>query len=167
MSNVHDLLAYETYLNPQSSHSSTGFHPNLLAQISHLLPSNVLLKRKSSGFHVAVSGGVIVKFRAGEVVPLLGSLPVLPMLMRRPPGLMSVNLWTSGMPMLDRWGIVEPPSVAAAMEISDRAVRAVAKDEMEPAVWNESIVMRESVGVGPCTPIASGRVSRSSEPLGV
>ena len=79
-----------TYFMPQSSHSSTGFQPNLFMQISHLLPSNVLLNKKSSGFHVDGSGGLAG--RVGEVVPLRGSLmPPLLTLARRPPGLMSVN----------------------------------------------------------------------------
>ena len=64
-------------------------------------------------------------------------------------------------------GIVEP-SVAAAMEISESDPSAPAADrvDMELAVWKESMVMSESVGVGACTPVASGRVTRSSEPLG-
>lgn len=50
------------------------------------------------------------------------------------------------------------PSVAAAMEGSN------ADDE---AVWYDSMEMRESVGVGPCTPVARGRVVKSSEPFGL
>ena len=50
------------------------------------------------------------------------------------------------------------PSVAAAIEGSN------AEDE---AVWNDSIDRRESVGVGPCAPVASGLAVRSSEPLGL
>ena len=149
---------------PQSSHSRTGFHPSRFIQMSHLLPNSVLLNKKSSGFHAADSGGFKLKFLVGDVVPLLGS----PLLARRPPGLMSVKRCTSGTMALAYCGIVEP-SVAAAIEISDSEASAPVDEmlDMELAVWNESMVMSESVGVGPCAPTASGRVVRSSEPLGL
>lgn len=149
---------------PQSSHSSTGFQPRRLKHTSHLLPNSVLLNKKSSGLHTAVSGGFRPRARVGDVVPLRGS----PLLARRPPGLMSVKRCTRGTTTLGCCGIVEP-SVAAAMEISESEAGAPAaeKPDMEPAVWNESMVMSESVGVGPCAPTASGRVVKSSEPLGL
>lgn len=53
--------------------------------------------------------------------------------------------------------IVDPPSVAPAMEGR--------KLELE-AVWNESIESIESVGVGPFAPTASGLFVKSSEPFG-
>lgn len=52
----------------------------------------------------------------------------------------------------------EPPSVAAATD-------AVMIDE-DDAVWKESMVMIESVGVGPWGPVALGREVRSSDPFG-
>lgn len=152
----------DSYLMPQSSHSSTGFHPSLFMQISHLAPSRVLLNKKSSGFHTAASCALK---RVGDVVPLRGSTPLT--LVRRPPGLMSVKRCTSGTMELERCTIVEP-SVAAATEISDseRLPFACSNADIEPAVWYESIVISESVGVGPCTPVARGRDMRSSEPFG-
>ena len=148
---------------PQSSHSRTGFHPSLFKQMSHLAPNRVLLNKKSSGLHPAASCALM---RAGDVVPLRGSTP--PTLMRRPPGLMSVKRCTSGTAKLVCCAIVDP-SVAAAMEISesDTLPFASSKADIEPAVWYESIVMSESVGVGPCAPVASGWDVRSSEPFGV
>lgn len=53
--------------------------------------------------------------------------------------------------------IVEPPSVAAAMDGT--------KLELE-AVWNVLTDIMESVGVGPFAPTARGRSVRSSEPFG-
>ena len=131
------------------------------------LPSKVLLNKKSSGFQTAVSGGLI--FLVGDVVPLRGSLTSpLPMLMRRPPGLMRVKRCTRGMIALGCCGIVDP-SVAAAIEISEDESNAPAadKEDIDPAVWYESMVMSESVGVGAWAPVASGRAVRSSEPFGL
>ena len=104
-------------------------------QMSHLLPSSVLLNRKSSGFQIAVSGGLAAIARVGDVVPLRGSLiPPLLTLMRRPPGLMSVKRCTSGTPMFDRCGIVDPPSVAAAIESSELLGGVVSSVERDAAV---------------------------------
>lgn len=138
-------------------------------QISHLLPSKVLLKKKSSGLQTAASGGLKFIFLVGDVVPLLGSFTSpFAILMRRPPGLIRLNRWTRGTTTLARCGIVEP-SVAAAIETADTESNAPVVDraEMDPAVWYESMVMSESVGVGPCTPVARGCEVRSSEPLGL
>ena len=113
---------------------------------SHLLPRSVLLKRNSSGLQPPSRGGL--------AVPLRGSLVL--MLVRLPPGLMSVKRGTRGT-MLEV-PLRALPSVAAAME--DPITE-------EGAVRKESMVMRDSVGVGPWTPSARGRAVKSSEPFGL
>lgn len=95
------------YRRPQSSHSSTGFHPSRLAHRSHFAPRNLLEKKKSSGLQSASAGG----WREGEA-PRLSP--------RRAPGLRSVKRCTSGSADAR---IVDPPSVAAAMETSSSARR--------------------------------------------
>jgi len=117
----------KTNLKPQSSHSRTGFHPILFTQISHFAISRPLEKNKSNGFQPAST------VRIGDVLllPLPTSCPsaVLGVVGRFAPGLMSVKRCTIG---IER--IVEPPSVAAAVEITEGWV-----------VWYVSIERRESV----------------------
>src|SRR5271154_5120757 len=86
-------------LKPQSSHSSTGFQPKRLKQMSHLETSNPLEKNRSSGFHVATAS--MAAFRLGERLSLC----------RLAPGLTRVKRGTRGIVR-----IVEPPSVAAVVE---------------------------------------------------
>ena len=125
---------------PQSSHSSTGFHPSRFAHTSHLALRSVLEKKISSGFHDDSLCG--------------SSLPAAAP--RLEPGLMSVKRWTIG--SAEPLRIVEPPSVAFATDMT-----------LLDAVWNDSIESIDSVvvGVGACAPVASGRIVRSSEPFGV
>lgn len=98
-----------TNLKPQSSHSSTGFHPNLFVQMSHLATSSALEKNRSSGFQPDSFD------RVGDAVPPLFVVGAGFFV----PGLMSVKRCTIG-----KERIVEPPSVAAAMDgtIEERVV---------------------------------------------
>lgn len=137
-----------THLRPQSSHSSTGRQPSRFPHTSHLAPSSVLLKRNSSGLQPPSRSG----WRVGLAVPLRGSL----MLVRLPPGLMSVKRCTRDT-MLEV-PLRALPSVAAAIELPTTE---------DGAVRNESMVIKESVGVGPWMPTARGRAVRSSEPFGL
>lgn len=131
---------------PQSSHSSTGFHPRRFAQTSHFALSNVLVKNSSSGFHrFSVE-------REGDALRT-GTSFSRPFVVLFEPGLMSVKRCTIGR-IEPR--IVDPPSVATAIE------GAIMLEE--DAVWKESIESMESdevgmvvvVGVGPCAPVARG-----------
>lgn len=45
--------------NPQSSHSNTGFHPNLFEQRSHRATNSPVEKKKSKGLHMAVGMGAM------------------------------------------------------------------------------------------------------------
>ena len=137
-----------THLNPQSSHSSTGFQPSLLVQISHF--AAMALEKKNPNGHICPSlpgllGSSLSPFvglptriglatRSGLAgVPFLSVFTGEPM--RGPagpaclltPGLISVNRWMSvegeaPMPprMVDESN--EPPSVAAATDTEEAAV---------------------------------------------
>jgi hypothetical protein len=98
-----------TNFKPQSSHSRTGFHPNLFIQTSHFVTSSALEKNKSRGFQPAST------VLNGDALLLLfpASLPftVVAAVGRFAPGLMSVKRCIMG-----KERIVEPPSVAAAVE---------------------------------------------------
>jgi len=99
------LLRPKTNLKPQSSHSRTGFHPNLFAQISHFVISRPLEKNKSSGFQPAST--VLI----GDALPTSCSFLVLGVVGRFAPGLIRVKRCTIGIERM-----VEPPPVAAAVE---------------------------------------------------
>ena len=62
-----------------------------------------------------------------------------------------------------------PQLPTRVLEISEDESNAPAadKEDIDPAVWYESMVMSESVGVGAWAPVASGRAVRSSEPFGL
>lgn len=91
-------------LRPQSSHSNTGFHPSLFPQTSHFAANKVLEKINSRGlrFQSASAAG-------GDALLLRLSLAPF----RFAPGLSKENRCTKGNVELR---IVEPPSVAAAIE---------------------------------------------------
>ena len=117
-----------THLSPQSSHSSTGFHPNLLWHKSHLATSP-LEKKKSNGLQPASDGWLVLL-----VIPCETPVGIF---FPDAPGLMSVNRWSITDGASER--IVDPPSVAAAIDGAFRM-------EDDRAVWNESIESIESVG---------------------
>ena len=74
-----------------------------------------------------------------------------------PVGLSNENRCTRG---TGACRIVEPPSVAAAIE-------GVVISEDADAVWKDSMETIDSEGVGALAPVARGREVKSSEPLGL
>jgi len=107
----------ETYRRPQSSHSRTGFQPMRLVHISHLAVNSPLVKMSSNGFQPTSPGGGRC---GGRALPLD----------RLAPGFRRVKRWTSveGIDL-----IVDPPSVAAVVEIEECAVSNVPTEKAEVA----------------------------------
>jgi len=88
-----------------------------LVHISHLAVNNPLVNMRSNGFHPTSPGG---GRRGGETLPLE----------RLAPGFKRVKRWTSveGIDL-----IVDPPSVAAVVEIEEFAVWNVSAEKAEVA----------------------------------
>lgn len=82
----------KTHLRPQSSHSSTGFQPNLFPQRSHLAlkafnpPEK---KKKSNGVHAGEDVLEPTAVTESEPGPLVGVAD--PLLLLSLPGLINVN----------------------------------------------------------------------------
>jgi hypothetical protein len=134
------LTSY-TYRRPQSSHSRTGFHPMRLVHMSHLAVNNPLVKMRSNGFQPVSPGS---ERRGGETFPLD----------RFVPGFKRVKRWTSveGIDL-----IVDPPSVAAVVEIEEYAVWKVATEKAEVA-----FLLLTSAS-GPSSPFPVGLTVRMEE----
>ena len=121
---------FETHLNPQSSHSSTGLNPSLLPHKSHFAAS-ALEKKNPNGLQICPSEPGLLGSPFSVVDAPLTGLPGA----RAPAG---VCLFAPGFIKVNRWmnvfgagaalivdmpsSLIELPSVAAATEIEDDAV---------------------------------------------
>ena len=116
-----------THRSPQSSHSKTGFHPILFAQISHFWTRSALEKNNSRGFQPPS------RCRAGEADTD-----------RFAPGLINVNLCNMG---TDR--IEECPLVALVVDgTDDWAVRYVWTESIESELMGVMLSFVEDVAPG-------------------